>query len=66
MTEAEIKKRSKEIEGKRDDPEVAHDLEDLLYSDFIYYVAQTSTSSLQRKARLILQTQEIQFPRWTA
>jgi ribosomal protein S20 len=62
----EIKKRIKEIKGKTWDNEVAHDMENLLYKDFIKSIANGDTDNIQEKAKLILTTKNIKFTRWYA
>lgn len=64
----QIEMRVKDIEDVSGDPEVAHGLEDRLREDFIKYVASLSDHlpQLAEKARLVLTTSDIDFPRWTA
>ena len=56
------------IRSKTDDPEMAHSLEDELYSQFIDYVANgnATATELAIKAELVLSTQKMDFPRWCA
>ena len=65
MTVEEIKFYVKQVEEEKDDPEIAHAIEDYLYLHFVHYVAQVSTGDLREKAKLVLQTQNVEFPRWT-
>jgi hypothetical protein len=58
----EIEQRVVEIQRERHDEERAHGLEDDLYREFIAYVA-TLESPIAAKARLVLSTKQIQFPR---
>lgn len=66
----EINRRVAEIDARKADPETAHALEDDLYREFVEYVASlldlNPYHSLAQKAQCILQTQSIEFPRWTA
>ena len=61
----EIKRRVDLIKERADDPESAHSQEDKLYLDFIKYISKLS-SPLGKKALAVLETQEIDFPRWCA
>ena len=62
----EIERRIEEIGVKSGDYEAAHELEDTLYADFIRYIAKSKGRSLQKKARLILKTESMDFPRYTS
>lgn len=66
MTRAEIIRRVAEIKAERRDYEGAHAMEDQLYHDFIVYVAKTADKDLAAKAREVLETQTIDFPRHCA
>ena len=73
MTEEEIIERLNKIRGLGEgndkyhyDPEFAHDEEDKLYHDFVKYISTLNNHSLSRKAKMILQSQKIDFPRWCA
>jgi hypothetical protein len=66
MTKEDIEKAIKQIKGYAHDPEFAHSLEDALRGRFIDYVANTAHVELAEMARLVLSTDEIDFPRWSA
>lgn len=58
---AEIRKYAKE-----EDAEAAHAFEDKLRADFIKHVANVSRGNLGLMASAILETDKIQFNRWSA
>jgi hypothetical protein len=66
MTKEDIEKAVQEIKDTNSDAEVAHSLEDGLRERFIDYVASTAQVELAEMARLVLSTDEIDFPRWCA
>ena len=66
MEMSDISDRIKKIHEERGDPERAHDLEDSLYRDFIQHVAEHGPEDLREKAKAILKTEELDFPRWCA
>lgn len=66
MTEKQIQEWIAYIERATGNPELAHIHEDNLRREFIQYIAEDYEGSLARKARLILVTEDIDFPRWTA
>jgi len=69
MTIKEINKRVKEIEEALPDYQKAHILEDCLWEDFIKYIANNhdwwyEVQELKDKAKLVLKTLKIKFPRF--
>lgn len=65
MTTEEIKAKLMAINADSGDPEEAHGMEDELYVDFVKYVASLDDlSSLSEKAKLVLSSRYIRFPRW--
>ncbi len=66
MITEEIQKRIAVIKDSEWDYEVAHGLEDKLREDFIRYVATLEIPTLAEKAKLILSTEDIDFPRYCA
>lgn len=66
MNLIDISKRVKQIEKEADDCETAHGYEDVLYYDFINYVAATGNKKLASLAKACLKTQTIKFPRHCA
>lgn len=65
MSQEDIEKRIQAIRDEADDPEAAHHHEDALRDDFLKYVA-TLDIPIADKAKLVLSTNEIEFPRWCA
>lgn len=65
MTTKEIQKRLDLINSLARDPEAAHCEEDGLYYEFIVGLSNENTD-LGRKAKLVLETRKIKFPRWCA
>ena len=63
MTIEEITLRLVEIEQSRGDDEVAHQLEDKLYIDFITYVSH-QPFYIAEKAKKVLEAKSIAFSRW--
>lgn len=63
MTLQQIQDRLKAIEDAARDPEKAHIMEDMLQLDFIAYVA-TLRIPVALKAKEVLKSSEIDFPRW--
>lgn len=59
----QIKIRLSQIEQVADDHE-AHVMQDVLYKDFITFVAQTAPSPLSGMAAEVLKVSEIDFCRW--
>lgn len=59
-----IKKRIKKIKNIQDDDEVAHRMEDDLYTNFIKYVSKRR-DKIGIMAKEILKTKRIDFARWT-
>jgi len=55
-----------EIEAEKDDPEVAHGMEDDLWLSYIQYMAKADLGLVSRMAVEILKTQSIEFSRWYA
>lgn len=66
MRIVEICERVDAIRKAAHDPESAHGLEDSLLADFVRYVAGGGADELQEKARLVMSTALIDFPRWCA
>ncbi len=66
MTLDEIKKKVKEIDETKYDNEVAHNLEDDLYEEFIKHIAKTGNNEQREMARAVLKTKQIEFERWMA
>lgn len=64
MTIDEIRERIEEI--KRNHDQIAHELEDKLYADFIAFVAESQSSELDELAKEVLKTKELSFSRWYA
>ena len=64
MTIDEIRERIEEI--KRNHDQIAHELEDKLYADFITFVAESQSSELDELAKEVLKTKELSFSRWYA
>lgn len=62
MKTKEIKNDLLLIAGKRWDPEYAHIVEDNLYRNFIIHISKRK-DKLGKKARLILTSEDIKFPR---
>lgn len=48
------------------DDEAAHNREDRLHDDFIWYVARNGSPELQVLANAVLASKSISFPRYTA
>lgn len=70
MTTEEIQERIEKIKSCMGDYENAHSLEDDLRNDFIKYVSEHPELSyykgLATRARLILSTNDLDFPRYCA
>ena len=67
MTPEKIELRLKEIQAVSHDAEVAHELEDLLYVDFIRYISRKcGDKDVKHMAKLVLKAEDIDFPRWCA
>jgi hypothetical protein len=62
----QIERWVEEIREIAHDCEAAHTLEDDLYEAFIEYVASNGAKDLKKKAKLILTTKQIDFPRYTS
>ena len=54
------------IESLKNDYERAHGLEDDLYHRFVHYVAELKMSGLSNIAAVVLESENIKFPRYTA
>jgi hypothetical protein len=65
MNVDEAKRRVENIAAQAGDAEGAHSSEDMLYSDFVRFVA-TQEGDLAEVAKEILKTEKIDFPRWCA
>ena len=65
MTLIEAMERVKAIQSASGDDEIAHGMEDTLYTDFIRYIASTNGEHAEI-ARELLKTEEIDFARWCA
>lgn len=67
MTFDDIRGRLGNIKASIGDFEAAHGLEDNLYAEFISYVAgDPNDDDLGEKAKLVLTSEEIDFPRYCA
>lgn len=68
LTLKEARKRVKEIKEITGDPEHAHGEEDELYHDFVKAVAtgEIAGDEAAQIAKVLLKTEKIDFPRWTA
>lgn len=66
MNTSQIRERVRQIENAASDFEVAHAMEDALYSDFVRHVADEGPEPLAALAREVLATQAPDFPRYTA
>lgn len=67
MTFDDIRGRLDKIKASVGDFEAAHGLEDDLYVAFIFYVSSDpSDDDLGEKAKLVLTSEEIDFPRYCA
>lgn len=68
MTSKEIRARVKKIKNVQGDPEYAHSEESGLYEEFVTYVVNSESTppDLAEKAKLVLRTKNIDFPRWIA
>ena len=64
MTIVEITKKLEKIKDCRWDDETAHGLEDNLMRDFIEYIGDLGIPDVSEKAKLVLQSTEIDFHRW--
>jgi len=70
LTIEEVKQRIQKIKDEAYDDEIAHGLEDSLYSDFIKEIArrdfidQPEYTTFEEIANLILTTKEIKFHRY--
>lgn len=62
----EIKEWIEEIKLAEGDDESQHSLEDGLYQCFVNYIANGGRTQLKEKAKLIAQTQKMNFARWCA
>lgn len=64
----EIEKKIQEIKNCTSDPEKAHSLEDDLYHEFIRELSKgvVEYNSILEKAKMILSTEKLEFPRWCA
>ena len=63
MTTEDVKGRIKEIRSRRDDPDVAHLMEDRLFHDFVREVS-LRQDEVGRIAREVLRSEKIKFSRW--
>jgi len=67
MTRDDINKRVQMIADSKGDYEVAHGLEDGLRDDFIAYIASLDLlPALAEKAKIVLSTNAMEFPRYCA
>lgn len=69
MNILEIKKRVDEIKEVKHDPEVAHELEDRLFYNFVDAVMNNEYEDLEDAvfaAEEVMKVREIQFARWHA
>lgn len=48
------------------DPEAAHSMEDGVRCEFLQYVADAKLGDISEAAKILLETEEIDFPRWSA
>lgn len=65
MSIEEIETRLARIRDCADDPETAHAIEDSLHQGFIEYVASLEIP-IAKKAKRVLESRKIEFPRWCA
>lgn len=65
MTKKEIQEQVDRIKTLANDDEAAHSMEDGLYAGFVEYVASLG-GDLGKKAKIVLQTKDIEFSRWAA
>ncbi len=66
MTPDEARAAVEHIRAVSGDSEVAHSEEDELHVQFIRHVAEHGPDELRAVARIILETEEMGFSRWTA
>ena len=66
MTVEEIVNRLNRIKQVSYDGEVAHELQDDLFIEFIRYVEKKSRGQLSVRAKLVLNVLSIKFDRWYA
>lgn len=66
MTENEIKARVKTIRDSKGDYEAAHGMEDKLVWDFIRSIPKQFEGEIAKKAKLVLASSYIHFPRHCA
>lgn len=59
-----IRSEIKDIEDMSHNPEVAHEMEDDLYTDFIQFIANSSNNEFSKLAQEVLKAKEINFRRW--
>lgn len=65
----EIKKRVEQIEGYKDDDEVAHSLEDNLFYEFVESIKNNNFKNLEEviiASEELMKVREIEFGRWHA
>jgi hypothetical protein len=65
VTHDEVKKRVQDIRDAKGDAEIAHRMEDVLYFDFVHYVA-SQEGPHRVAAEEVLKTAKIKFPRHCA
>ncbi len=66
MTRNDAERRVEEIRALAGDADAAHTAEDALRRDFIKWVSEGEATNAQEIARMILSTDDIDFPRWCA
>ena len=52
------------VRAIRHDPELAHGMEDDLYKIVLEFIATGSCGNPEKIAKIALETQDIEFPRW--
>jgi hypothetical protein len=64
MTRELIHERINEIKQQATDDEGAHELEDMLYFDFVKFLSEQDNCEYSEMAKEILTTKNIEFDRW--
>lgn len=67
MNVQHIEERVAEIEKEKDDNELAHGMQDILFEDFVKHVADTCQDvRIAEQAKAVLRALDVRFDRWYA
>jgi hypothetical protein len=66
MTPEDVRKRVKKIESLKGDPEAAHGEEDDMHVAILQAIANNTCDDPAKCAKVALETERIEFPRWCA